>query len=597
MRRITYKKLTIQNFLSIGNDSVIIDFQKGLNLITGKNYDNPERVNGIGKSAAGPEAFHYALFGSTIRKIKKEYMVNNVTKGKGNVELEFDVETDISKDSYKIRRQVKPSKVFISKNGEDITESTIGNNKNFIEDLIGSNSALCRSCDILSLSDNTPFMAMDAKDKRKFVEDIFALEIFGLMVKEFKTLVSKNKTDMGISSAKIEEIQNSMETIKRQAETFKKQQEERTNNLKIKRKTLEDAIKSTKSEIDSLVIPDVSKADENKGKLHEAWTKMDKVIANIHWKLSETKAHKKTKTSELERASKVGGVECDKCLQKISSEHIDHIQEVKDGLVEHIKVFDINIKDFEEKTTTALAKKEQIQTKISELTDTINKAKLDKQKLDNLKERLKQQVESLKDMKVEENQVFTPVFDDSLKDTEKRKEKESDTFTLLKQYSDDLDVCKFILGEEGVKSFVVGKLLGMLNSSIQGYISDLGMKMRCEFDEYFDEKMSNDKGQEISYWNLSGGERRTVDLACSWSFKDIKRKISGVSSNVEFFDEILDGQIDERGYDLMIELTNKRIERDNLSIYAISHRKELHKHINGEIVDLVKDGGLTRRVF
>jgi hypothetical protein len=49
MRKITYKKLSGQNFLSIGNDTVEIDFQKGLNLITGVNLDNPERKNGTGK--------------------------------------------------------------------------------------------------------------------------------------------------------------------------------------------------------------------------------------------------------------------------------------------------------------------------------------------------------------------------------------------------------------------------------------------------------------------------------------------------------------------------------------------------------------------
>jgi len=49
MKRIIYKTLKGQNFLSIGNDQISVDFQSGFNLITGKNLDNPERVNGIGK--------------------------------------------------------------------------------------------------------------------------------------------------------------------------------------------------------------------------------------------------------------------------------------------------------------------------------------------------------------------------------------------------------------------------------------------------------------------------------------------------------------------------------------------------------------------
>ena len=49
MKKIIYKKLCGQNFLSVGNDQISVDFQSGFNLITGKNLDNPERVNGIGK--------------------------------------------------------------------------------------------------------------------------------------------------------------------------------------------------------------------------------------------------------------------------------------------------------------------------------------------------------------------------------------------------------------------------------------------------------------------------------------------------------------------------------------------------------------------
>jgi hypothetical protein len=33
-----------------------------------------------------------------------------------------------------------------------------------------------------------------------------------------------------------------------------------------------------------------------------------------------------------------------------------------------------------------------------------------------------------------------------------------------------------------------------------------------------------------------------------------------------------------------------------MSIYAISHRKETMKHIDGEIVALEKENGVTRRV-
>ena len=128
-------------------------------------------------------------------------------------------------------------------------------------------------------------------------------------------------------------------------------------------------------------------------------------------------------------------------------------------------------------------------------------------------------------------------------------------------------------------------------------MTSLGMTMRCKFDEYFYEQITNDRGAEISYWNFSGGERRTVDLACSWSFKDIKRKIVGVSSNVEFLDEYVDAAFDERGLDLLIEALKNRIDKHDLSCYAISHRKEMSKHVDGETINLEMENKITRRIL
>jgi len=195
MKKIKYKKIIVQNFLSIGNDAIEIEFKEGLNLITGQNIDNPERKNAVGKSSL-MSAYFYALFGETIGKIKNEYIVNNITKGKGRIELQFDVETTENTQSYKIIRQVKPTKVELWKGDEDITRDSIANTNKYICDLLGTNPIIHKSCDIMTLSDTTPFMLKNAAEKRKFIEDIFNIEIFGLMLKDLKKYISENKNDM-----------------------------------------------------------------------------------------------------------------------------------------------------------------------------------------------------------------------------------------------------------------------------------------------------------------------------------------------------------------------------------------------------------------
>jgi DNA repair exonuclease SbcCD ATPase subunit len=258
-----------------------------------------------------------------------------------------------------------------------------------------------------------------------------------------------------------------------------------------------------------------------------------------------------------------------------------------DGIVEEID-------KLKEEKSQFHSKKEKVQQKVAEFQDQINEAKVTKQKLEGLENSLKQYKESLDNLKLEE--LPKPNFEESIQNTLVRQNAENDNSRMFKQKSDDYEICKFVLGEEGVRSFVVKRLLSMMNASIQQYINDLGMSIRCKFDEYFDEQLSNDKGKEISYWNLSGGERRTVDLACAWAFKDLKRKISGVSSNVEFFDEYLDSTLDSMGIDKLIEQIKHRIDRFDLSVYVISHRTETAKHVTGEIVFLEKENGVTRRL-
>ena len=596
MKKIKYKTLSIQNFLSIGNNTVSVDFQNGLNLITGLNIDNPERRNGTGKSAI-IEGFYYALFGTTIRDIKKEFVINNVTKGSGKIELFFDVQTDTSTKSYKIVRTLKPSAVELHELGldkPDISKDSIANTNKYINELIGSNPVICKSCDILSMSDNIPFMAKKPEDKRKFIEDIFTLEIFGKMLKDLKEQIKDNKMELSTGFTKTSEISTSLDTLFKLSEEQQQKNEEREERDRKMKEEIQNSIDSLQKQYNSIKSILIDGIDEENIKLYKALKNVDVKINNTVFETSEVTAQLKIKQSEFTKADGVEGATCDKCLQCIPETHIEHIQEIKNELFTELNSLKADITILNAEKMSWDNRKTKIQSKIDENTKTLKDAKVIEYDKDTIMERINIQEKILLNWTTEE--IINSLFDDKIKEIEDRLKEESEKVILLQQTQGDLEVCKFVLGEEGVKSFIIKRLLDMLNASIQNYINRLGMTMMCKFDEYFDEQITNNKGKSISYWNFSGGERRTVDLACAWSFKDIKRKISGVSSNVEFFDEIMDGAFDERGLDLLIEVLKDRIDINNLSCYAISHRKETLKHIDGEIVNLEKENDITTRI-
>ena len=71
MQNIFFKSLIAKNFLSVGDNGIVIDFQKGITVITGTNKDKEDSKNGVGKSTI-VDALHFALFGSTIRTLNKD---------------------------------------------------------------------------------------------------------------------------------------------------------------------------------------------------------------------------------------------------------------------------------------------------------------------------------------------------------------------------------------------------------------------------------------------------------------------------------------------------------------------------------------------
>ena len=120
MKRINFKGIEIENFLSVGNTPVCIDFKTGLNIITGINHDKEDSKNGVGKSTIA-DALFFCLFGTTIRDLKKEDIVNNINKKKCKVQLEFEViENKITK-TYILKRSISPTKVHLEIDGVDST--------------------------------------------------------------------------------------------------------------------------------------------------------------------------------------------------------------------------------------------------------------------------------------------------------------------------------------------------------------------------------------------------------------------------------------------------------------------------------------------
>jgi DNA repair exonuclease SbcCD ATPase subunit len=128
MKKIVFKKIKLENFLSFGSDPTELEFKSGVTFVTGTNFDKNSK-NGVGKTALIIESLSYALFGETYRKILVENIANWKNKDTCIVQLWFSV----NDDEYHVTRSTNPSKLFLKKNGKDIQKTIPETEKDILE--------------------------------------------------------------------------------------------------------------------------------------------------------------------------------------------------------------------------------------------------------------------------------------------------------------------------------------------------------------------------------------------------------------------------------------------------------------------------------
>lgn len=450
----------------------------------------------------------------------------------------------------------------------------------------------------MTVNNTVPFMAKNKVEKRKFIEDIFGMEVFSKMTTSLRQEYNDVKRDYDINTAKLTEINNNIASYNEQRQKIldKKAEKRRlyTDRQQANEKELDKLNSELLKENDSPSIEDIQKAiDDMELKLAD----VDKVFAKLVDECSNKKAniiHKK------DIFKKIGTDEdtCPICLRPVQDHDKVRIDEEKNKLKQElidmageIEVINNKIKDIENC-------KVKIKRNIQQNNKLINETSLNIQHNNNIKSRIQQLKEWQDELRLDLQSLSetNTEFDEIIESTSKKQEDLARDLSDVSKKIAVLDAVKFIISEEGVKSYIVNKLLELLNSRLFYYLKLLDSNSVCVFDEYFEEQIVNDNNKICSYFNFSGAERKAIDLACLFAFSDIRRMQGGVSYNIAIYDELFDTSFDEKGIDLITSILKTRVETLDECSIVISHRKESVKEVTGEVIYLVKENGITRRV-
>jgi len=573
MRFITFKTIEARNFLSFGDTPVCVNLRPGVNAITGTNLDKEDSKNGVGKSTIC-DSLYYSLYGITLREISKDFISNTITNKRCEVSLTFDVSSNGNVDTYKVLRKLNPTKCQVFKNDEEITRSTLAKTNNLIQDLIRTPSTVFQNSIIMSANNALPFMALSKTDKRKFIESVLGLEVFTAMLLKARDDHSIAKRDYDIAYTKLESLERELEFNQSQFANYETLKQERINKQKDKYTKLVADIQLLRDKLVDIANLNIESYDEsltlNNSSLESLNFKKTNAVNKNHKIEAEINSENK-QINQLQTTKD----NCPTCKRDYSEEHINHVQELiqkhQDTIVSYTKAktqVDEAITDLDKQIKDIQAERVIISSEKSAALKQINDNNNILLSINHLESNLRDVNIEIDSIQQEHNNELKGKITTLSASVDENNQK----VNTLNNELNVLETVKFVISEEGIKSFIVKKIIKVLNSRLAYYLKKLEANCLCQFNEFFDEEIIDENSQLKSYFNFSGGERKRIDLACLFAFSDIRRLQGDVNFSTVFYDELLDSSLDDKGVSLTLKVLRERFQENNESCYIITHR-------------------------
>ena len=213
------KTITVKNFMSVGNQTQAVDFDKNLlTLVLGENLDlggdDAGSRNGTGKTTI-VNALSYALYGEALTKIRRENLINK-TNGKGML---VTVEFEKDGQNYRIERGRKPNILKFYKENVDVTADDIdesqGDSRKTQEDinkLLNMSHTMFKH--LVALNTYTePFLSLNNNNQREIIEQLLGITILSEKAEKLKEQQKQVRDAIAEEEAKIKGIESANEKV------------------------------------------------------------------------------------------------------------------------------------------------------------------------------------------------------------------------------------------------------------------------------------------------------------------------------------------------------------------------------------------------
>lgn len=545
------------------------------------------------------DALYFSIFGNTMRDLAKlSFVVNRKTNKNCIVKLEMEIEDFAGKNVYLIERKLAPQGLKIWKNGTEITKSTVAETNKFIEELIGANKDIFQNCILMRANNTVPFMAKKKQEKKTFIENIFNLNIFSLMSRYLKDDIREAKSQYGLETNSLRLHENNIASYSRELNSILENHKSAIAHHEETLKKLQDKIVAENNKLakaKEAVAEHENKCPGNIEELQANVKLCDSAIGQLSPIKSKFSIDAGIKERDLKNLDKSADI-CPTCNRKYPDEYLENIKNQKESLKNELSDLNVKISAISEKISEIEEKKEQF-------IENIYKVNSWQSNLSILKSDVKRAIDMIalyNDEIAAKQEVKAPAgvenFEKLISDTQKLVDDVKTRVTSLEKSLAMMNICEHILGEFGVRAYVVNKLLDLFNNRIMFYLKAIKSTFDFRFNELFEEEIKDSNGVICLYNNCSGAEMKKIDLAISFAINDMLSLQKQISYNILFFDEILDSSLDDKSLNIILNFISEHTQNENKSVYIISHKSGAQIPYINEVITLEKVNGFTKRI-
>ena len=579
---IKIKDLTVKNFMSVGNQTQAVDFDKdNLTLVLGENLDqggdDSGSRNGTGKTTI-INALSYALYGTALTNIKKNNLINK-TNSKGMlVTLHFEK----NNVDYRIERGRSPNilKFYVDNQEQEMTDESQGDSREtqkFINELLDMSHDMFKH--ILALNTYTePFLSMRQNDQRAIIEQLLGITILSEKADALKEQTRQTKDAIQEETLKINAIQSANEKIGITIESL-----QGTQRAWLSKKQVD--VKKLQLGIDELEHLDINSELEAHDKLSN-WTQHNNAILALKKELSTLEPALVRAGKSVGKATKdivdLDNATCYTCGQELHADKKAEIAERKtkelDDAIAYQSEIDVKVND----VIKGLEAIGDINGKPTTFYESAKEAYEHRQNVDSLKQSLltKEQESDPYQLQIDElnssaMQEINWIVVNEL--------------TSFKEHQDFL--LKLLTNKDSfIRKKIIDQNLMYLNNRLTYYLDKLGLPHQVVFQNDLNVEITQ-LGQDLDFDNLSRGERNRLILGMSFAFRDVWESLYQ-KINLLFIDELIDSGMDTAGVESSLSVLKKMGREGDKNVYLISHKDELIGRVNN-VMKVVKENGFT----